>query len=72
MKTSYKVGENIKRLRKLHSITQIELARLACISSHCVSMIETGKRSPMIETVAAIAYALNVSIDDIVTVVHED
>ena len=60
------LGENIKKIRKKRSLTQDKLARLADIPYTSITKIETGViKSPSIQTVAKIAKALNVGVDDL-------
>ncbi len=60
-------GENpLKVYRKHRGITQRDLARSAGINAVYLSQIETGKRSGSTKTLAAIARALSVDIDDLI------
>lgn len=60
-------GENpIKVWREYRRLTQQQLAQAAGISTSYLSQIESGKRQGKIEALAAIATALNLSLDDIV------
>ena len=59
-------GENpIKVYRSLRGMTQNQLAAAVNINAVYLSQIETGKRTGSIKTLAAIATALNVAIDDL-------
>ena len=59
-------GENpIKVYRNLRGMTQTRLAAAANINAVYLSQIETGKRTGSIKTLAAIANALNVAVDDL-------
>ena len=61
------LSENIKKLRIKKSLSQEKLARLADISTVTLVKIESGvAKEPTITTVAKIAGALDVSIDDLV------
>jgi len=61
------LADNIKRLRKKKGLTQEKLARLADIANNTLVKIEMGMaKEPTITTVAKIAKALNVSIDELV------
>ena len=51
----------LKTLRKENNLTQSELARLAGISTSCISMIELEQREPTAQTIIALSKALNVS-----------
>ncbi|MCB8944932.1 MAG: helix-turn-helix transcriptional regulator [Ardenticatenaceae bacterium] len=61
-------GENpIKVWREYRSLTQQQLAETADLSPAYLSQIESGKRTGTAEILKAIATALNVSLDDIVS-----
>jgi DNA-binding XRE family transcriptional regulator len=60
-------GENpIKIWRNARGLTQQQVADTAGISKPYLSQIETGKRKGSTESLASIANALNVSLDEIV------
>lgn len=60
-------GENpIKVWREYRGLTQQQLAEMVKISKPYLSQIETGKRMGSTEVLAAIAKALQVTLDDIV------
>jgi DNA-binding XRE family transcriptional regulator len=57
-------GESpIKLWREYRGLTQQELGKLAGISKPYLSQIETGKRQGTVETLTAIAHALEVPLD---------
>jgi transcriptional regulator with XRE-family HTH domain len=57
-------GESAVKLWRAHrGLTQQELARRAGISKPYLSQIETGKRQGTVETLNAIARALDVPLD---------
>lgn len=59
-------GENpIKIFRNLRGMTQNQLAEAVNINAVYLSQIETGKRTGSINTLTAIATALNVAVDDL-------
>lgn len=61
-------GENpIKVWRKHRGLTQQQLANAAGISKPYLSQIEVGKRTGTTEILSAIAKALGVSLDEVVT-----
>ncbi|MCP4360709.1 MAG: helix-turn-helix transcriptional regulator [Chloroflexi bacterium] len=61
-------GENpVKVWREYRGMTQQELAQAAAISPSYLSQIETGKRVGKTTVLQAIARALNLTLDDIVT-----
>ncbi len=60
------LGESIKKIRKKRNLTQDKLARLADIPYTSITKIETGViKSPSIQTVAKIAKALDVTLDEL-------
>ncbi len=61
-------GENpIKVWREYRGLTQQQLADKAGISKPYLSQIETGKRTGTTEILSAIAKALDVSLDEVIT-----
>lgn len=62
-----KVGDNIRKKRKLLGLSQIRLASMAGISQAGISGIESGKvtRMPYTDTIAKIASALGCSVSDL-------
>lgn len=60
------IAKNIKRYRAKLGISQDKLSKLAGITLHTITKIESGATpDPRIETVKKIADALGVSIDDL-------
>lgn len=59
---TYKVGLKIKIERSKKKLSQEKLAELAGIGSATVSLIERGVQSPTVETVGAIAKALDIEL----------
>ena len=61
------LAENIRKLRIKKGLAQEKLARLADISTATLVKIESGvAKEPTITTVAKIANALNVSVDELI------
>lgn len=58
--------DNLITLRKLHNISQEELAERVGISRQTLSKYETGESIPDIEKTKAIADVFEVSLDDLV------
>ena len=57
----------IRELRKKKKISQETLARLAGVSLNTIVKIESGEsRHPTIQTIAGIAEALGISLDEII------
>lgn len=59
------VGENIRLFRDKRSLTQERLAELAGIHRISLSLIESGRQRPSLDTATAIARVLEVSVDDL-------
>ena len=60
------IAKNIKRYRAKLGISQDKLSKLAGVTLHTITKIESGATpNPRIETVKNIADALDVSIDDL-------
>lgn len=65
-KTKSTIGKNIKKYREKLGISQDKLSKLAGITLHTITKIESGATpDPRIETVKKIADALGVSVDDL-------
>ena len=60
------IGKNIKTLRKLHGITQIELAKKLKTEQRTISEWEINKRIPTIENLVEIATVFQESLDRLV------
>ncbi|MCW8336367.1 helix-turn-helix domain-containing protein [Vibrio paucivorans] len=61
------LGENIKRRRELLGMNRAELIERSGVSTAQMSRIERGEqKNPNLETLVAIATALNVSLDEMV------
>jgi len=60
------IAKNIKKYREKKGISQDKLSKLANITLHTITKIESGATpDPRIETVKKIADALGVGIDDL-------
>ena len=60
------IAKNIKKYRAKQGISQDKLSKIAGITLHTITKIESGATpDPRIETVKKIADALGVSIDDL-------
>ncbi len=57
------LNENIKKLRLLRSISQVELARALNVSKQCISNWENDNIQPSIEMLIKIAKYFDVSTD---------
>lgn len=62
-----KLGENLRRHRKLAELTQEELGARARVSAKYLSEIENGIRNPSLDVVHRIALALKIDITELVS-----
>lgn len=60
------LGNRIRKMRQEKNITQQELSQKAQISQTLISRYETGKIVPPLTKLEQIAYALGISVIDIV------
>lgn len=58
------VLDEVRRLRKLKGLTQVELAELAGVSAYTITEIETGHREPRASTLRKLAGALDADVGD--------
>ena len=61
----YKIGQQIRKIRKAHGFSQEELAENANISTTHMSHIETGNTKLSLPVLVDIAASLEVSTDDL-------
>jgi AbrB family looped-hinge helix DNA binding protein len=66
------LAENLVELRKLHKMSQEELAEKIGVSRQTLSKYETGESLPDIEKCRDLADAFGVSIDDLVNYSRDD
>lgn len=59
-------GDNIKRLREAHGMTQDEIGAIAGVSGKAVSTWEQGKKEPRMGALSRIAQHFNVRVSDII------
>ncbi|WP_299083315.1 helix-turn-helix transcriptional regulator [uncultured Ruegeria sp.] len=67
MSTLKDLGYTIRKIRKGKGVTQAELAKKAGIGVPTMNFIENGKTSPRLETLEAIAEALDTSVPHLMT-----
>ena len=61
------IADNIKKYRNKLGVSQDRLSKLADVTYNTIIKIESGANTnPTIETLAKIAKALNVSVDDLI------
>ena len=56
--------KELRRIRKLKGLTQVELAALSGVSQYTITEIETGRREPRPSTLHKLAEALGVEVAD--------
>ena len=59
------IGENIRYLRKLRSLTQYDIAKVVGVTCQAVSKWERGETRPDIDTLPVLSECLNVTIDEL-------
>lgn len=61
------IAKNIKKYREKKGISQDKISKLAGVTLHTITKIESGATpDPRIETVKKIAQALGINVDDLV------
>ncbi len=60
------LASNIRDARKAAGMTQCTLAQMIGRTANCVSLYETAKRMPSIETMSIMRHVLGTSLDDLV------
>ena len=61
------IAKNIKKYRNKLGVSQDRLSKLADVTYNTIIKIESGaNKNPTIETLAKIAEALNVGVDDLI------
>lgn len=66
-KNNLKISSNLKKLRQSKKLSQDKLSKLADLSLNTIVNIESGLNpNPTIETLAKIAKALNVGVDNLI------
>ena len=61
------IADNIKKYRNKLGVSQDRLSKLAVVTYNTIIKIESGaNKNPTIETLAKIAKALNVGVDDLI------
>lgn len=61
----YEIGQQIRKIRKAHNLSQEELAEMVNISTTHMSHIETGNTKLSLPVLVDIATALDVRTDDL-------
>jgi len=63
---SIKLGRNLKRLRTEKGFTQADIAKIVGVTCPYLSNVENGKVNAKISTVAKLARALKVPMEDLI------
>lgn len=61
-----RIGENIRKYRKLKGISQTDLANLCDFERQNMYAIETGKKNITIETLVKISKGLGIKVRDLI------
>ena len=67
-KSEIRLGENIKKLRKIHGETLHDLAKVVDYGNTTIKNYETGERQPDIQTLRAIATHYGKTVDELLNV----
>ena len=65
-KAVQKFGQNMKKIREAKKMSQGDIYRATKIERAYISNLESGKQNPTLETIAKIATALKVEIEDLI------
>jgi transcriptional regulator with XRE-family HTH domain len=65
LEESTKLGLNLKKIRTKKGISQGDIARELQVSRGFVSTIENGKTNPTLATIAKLAKAVGVSVNEL-------
>ena len=57
------IGEKLRNARKIHGLSQLQLAEKICVSRQAVTKWESDRGTPDIENLKAISSLLNISVD---------
>ena len=60
-----KLGENLKKIRARKNVSQVDIANILGVHRSFISNIENGKNNPTLSTIANLAKALNVPVDEL-------
>lgn len=64
-KATLQVGARLRELRKSINVSQEQLALKANLTTSYIGMLERGLKSPTVDTLEKLAYALEVDIDEL-------
>jgi len=60
-----KLGQNMKRIRKVKQMTQGDICRKLGVDRSYISNVESGNKNPTLSTITKLAKALGVSVDEL-------
>lgn len=63
---SVRLGNNLKRLRAEKGLTQADIAKAVDVTCPYLSNIENGKVNPKLSTLAKLAKAVGVKVDELI------
>lgn len=66
------VGENLRRLRRLHDLSQEAVALEAEVARSYMSALERGKRNPTLQLLERLAWALDTTVIDLISPPEEE
>jgi len=61
-----RLGQNLKRIRTKKGISQGDIARTLKVNKSHISNIENGKSNPTLKTIAKLAKAVSVPVEDLI------
>ena len=62
---TFNLGKNIKEMRKVKGVTQIQLAEFLKVSNATIAYWETNRHQPDLETIKKIAKFFDVTVDSL-------
>lgn len=60
-----KLGENLKKIRTLKNVSQVEISNILGVDRSFISNIENGKNNPTLSTITNLAKALKVPVGEL-------
>lgn len=63
---SQKLGSNLKKIRVVKGFSQGDIARIVGVDKSFISNTENGKTNPTLTTIAKLAKAVGVPIDELI------
>ena len=66
MSVQERFSANLREIRKLRGMTQVEVALMTELHRTQISLLERGKRMPRLDTLVKLVWALGCSADDLI------